>query len=340
MPSSAPTPLNGRALTNWAGNVVFTPDRFERPATLEEAQEVVASAERVRVLGSGHSFNAIADSASVMLSLADIDPFVEIDAEAGTVRAAGWITYAALSSAVAEAGYALHNLASLPHISVAGSIATGTHGSGDRNGNLATAVAALEFIDPGGRIRTVRRGDEDFPGSVVHLGALGPVAAVTLDLLPSFEMRQYVYDDMDFDRAVDGLDELTASAYSTSLFTPWGRGRGSSSGPSSAWTSRRSRSRPPSGWARRWPPVRGTRSQGSTRPLARCSRAGPVPGTSGCRTSSSSSPRVWARSSSRSTWSTARRRRRRCGRCGRSRTRSGRRSRSARCGRWPPTSCG
>ncbi|WP_199036069.1 D-arabinono-1,4-lactone oxidase [Glycomyces salinus] len=222
MPPSAPTPLNGRALTNWAGNVVFTPDRFERPATLEAAQEAVASAERVRVLGSGHSFNTIADSGSVMMSLADIEPFVEIDAEAGKVRAAGWITYAVLSGAVAEAGFALHNLASLPHISVAGSIATGTHGSGDRNGNLATAVAALEFIDPDGRIRTVRRGDEDFPGSVVHLGALGPVAAVTLDLLPSFEMRQYVYDDMDFDRAVDGLDELTASAYSTSLFTPWG----------------------------------------------------------------------------------------------------------------------
>ena len=222
MPTSAPVPPGGRALTNWAGNIEFTPDRFERPATLEEAQEIVASADRLRVLGSGHSFNTIADSESVMMSLADIEPFIEIDAGARQVRAAGWITYAALSTAVAEAGLALHNLASLPHISVAGSIATGTHGSGDRNGNLATAVAAMEFIGPDGRIRTVRRGEEDFPGAVVHLGVLGPVAAVTLDLVPSFEVRQYVYDDMDFERAVAGWDELTGSAYSTSLFTPWG----------------------------------------------------------------------------------------------------------------------
>ncbi|GAB3221878.1 alditol oxidase [Glycomyces halotolerans] len=217
MPQSAPP-----SLTNWAGNVVFSPERFERPSTVEAAREIVAASERVRVLGSGHSFNLIADSEAVMLSLSGIEPVVAIDAEAGQVRASGWITYAALSRAVHDAGFALHNLASLPHISVAGSIATGTHGSGDANGSLSTAVAALEFICPDGELRTVRRGEADFDGSVVHLGALGPVTAVTLDLLPGFTMRQYVYDALAFERAVAHFDELTASAYSTSLFTRWG----------------------------------------------------------------------------------------------------------------------
>ncbi|MCH7231629.1 FAD-binding protein [Glycomyces sp. L485] len=217
-PDGASTP----ALTNWAGNIVFDPERFEPVADLDQAREVVAAASRLRVLGSGHSFNAIADSSAVLLSLSGIEPEVDIDAEARRVRASGWITYAALGQAVHEAGFALHNFASLPHISVAGSIATGTHGSGDRVGNLASAVAALEFIGPDGESRTVERGDADFPGSVVHLGALGVVTAVTLDLLPTFAMRQYVYDGLPFDAAIAHFDELTSSAYSTSMFTVWG----------------------------------------------------------------------------------------------------------------------
>lgn len=217
MPDRAPT-----ALQNWAGNIRFSPSRFEAPATLDEARAAVAAAPRLRVLGSGHSFNDIAASDATMISLAGIEPDVQISALTGTVRTSGWITYAALSDAVHRAGFAIHNMASLPHISVAGSIATGTHGSGNRNGNLATAVAALEFIGPDGELRTVTRGEEDFPGSVVHLGALGVVHAVTLDLLPGFEMRQYVYDGLAFDKAVAHFDELTSAAYSTSLFTAWG----------------------------------------------------------------------------------------------------------------------
>jgi xylitol oxidase len=219
--SSAGGP-KGASLANWAGNIDFAPERFEPVASLDAACEVVAAASRLRVLGSGHSFNAIADSPSVMLSLSGIEPEVSIDPERREVRASGWITYAALGRAVHEAGFALHNFASLPHISVAGSIATGTHGSGDRNGNLATAVTALEFIGPDGEIRTVERGEPDFAGTVVHLGALGVVTAVTLELLPAFEMRQYVYDGLGFDAAVEHFGELTSAAYSTSMFTAWG----------------------------------------------------------------------------------------------------------------------
>ncbi|THV28705.1 D-arabinono-1,4-lactone oxidase [Glycomyces paridis] len=217
MPDRASTDLR-----NWAGNIRFSPSSFEQPATLDEARAAVAAAPRVRVLGSGHSFNTIADTDAVMLSLTGIEPDVRISALDGTVTASGWLTYARLGAAVHRAGFALHNLASLPHISVAGSIATGTHGSGDANGNLATAVAAIEFIGPDGELRTVARGDEDFPGSVVHLGALGVVHTVTLDLLAGFEMRQYVYDGLTYEAVVDHFDELTSAAYSTSLFTAWG----------------------------------------------------------------------------------------------------------------------
>lgn len=220
--SSAPGGPRDAPLANWAGNIAFAPERFAPAASIEAAREIVAASPRLRVLGSGHSFNAIADSPSVMLSLSGIEPEVSIDAERREARASGWITYAALGRAVHEAGFALHNFASLPHISVAGSIATGTHGSGDRCGNLATAVAALEFIGPDGELRTVRRGEPDFAGMVVHLGVLGVVTAVTLDLLPAFEMRQYVYDGLGFDAAAAHFGELTATAYSTSMFTAWG----------------------------------------------------------------------------------------------------------------------
>ncbi|WP_030157525.1 D-arabinono-1,4-lactone oxidase [Glycomyces sp. NRRL B-16210] len=217
MPDRAPTDLH-----NWAGNIRFSPSRFEQPATLDEARAVVAAAPSLRVLGSGHSFNTIAATDAVMLSLTGIQPEAQIDALNGTVRASGWLTYAALGAAVHRAGFGLHNMASLPHISVAGSIATGTHGSGNANGNLATAVAAIEFIGPDGELRTVARGDEDFPGSVVHLGSLGVVHAVTLDLVAGFEMRQYVYDGLGLEAVTAHFDELTSAAYSTSLFTPWG----------------------------------------------------------------------------------------------------------------------
>jgi xylitol oxidase len=214
-------PPTGR-LANWAGNIAFAPARFEHPETLDAARETVARAERLRVLGSGHSFNRIAASDEVMLSLIGITPEIDVDAAARTVRASGWVTYAALCRAVHAAGFALPNMASLPHISVAGSIATGTHGSGDRNGGLGTAVSALEFIGPDGETSVIDRSDPDFAGAVVHLGALGVVTHVTLDVEPDFAVRQYVYDGLALDAAIGDFDAITASAYSVSLFTRWG----------------------------------------------------------------------------------------------------------------------
>ena len=128
----------------------------------------------LRVLGSRHSFNAVADSTE-LISLDGLRPDVAVDHAAGTVSCAPGVRYSELVQALAVEGVALHNLASLPHISVAGAVATATHGSGDGNGNLATAVAGLELVTSNGELLTVERGAEDFDGVVVGLGALARV---------------------------------------------------------------------------------------------------------------------------------------------------------------------
>ena len=208
-------------VTNWAGNVVFAARDLHRPTSLPELQALVAGAERARVLGSGHSFNRMADTDGELISLAGLPRVVEIAADRTSVRVDGGIRYGDLVARLDEAGLALHNLASLPHISVAGAVTTATHGSGERNGNLATAVAAIELIRADGEPVTLRRGDPDFAGAVVGLGALGVVTALTLDVVPAFEIRQYVYDDMAADALRDHLPEILGAGYSVSLFTDW-----------------------------------------------------------------------------------------------------------------------
>jgi xylitol oxidase len=212
--------MTGR-LTNWAGNIEFGAARVHRPETVDELRRVVAGAERVRVLGSGHSFNHIADTPGDLVSIASLPADVRIDAERGTVDVAGGVRYGDLAARLDAAGYALHNLGSLPHISVAGAVATGTHGSGVGLGNLATAIAGLEFVTAGGELVSLRRGDADFAGSVVSLGALGVVARVTLDIRPRYQMRQYVFEHLPRARLDAHWGEIAAAGYSVSLFTAW-----------------------------------------------------------------------------------------------------------------------
>jgi alditol oxidase len=207
--------------TNWAGNYTYRATVLHRPATLEQVQDVVAVAPRVRVLGSRHSFTDIADSAE-LISLEELPADVVVDARAGTVSLGGGVTYAQLTGALRDAGVALHNLASLPHISVAGAVATATHGSGVGNGNLATAVAGLELVTSAGEVVRSARGEPDFDGLVVGLGALGAVTRLTLDVEPAYEVAQRVFEDLSWDTLYTSFDEITAAGYSVSLFTRWG----------------------------------------------------------------------------------------------------------------------
>lgn len=208
-------------LTTWAGNYTYRAHEVLAPRTVEDLQEVVAAAPRVRALGTRHCFNDLADGPGVLVSLEGLDPGFTIDEAARTVTVTGGTRYGTLARHLHAAGVAVHNLASLPHISVAGAVATATHGSGDRSRNLSTAVAALDLVGPDGELRHVARGDDGFAGSVVALGALGVAARVTLDVEPTFQVAQQVHVDLPWTAALDRFDDLTASADSVSLFTDW-----------------------------------------------------------------------------------------------------------------------
>ena len=210
-------------LTNWAGNRTYAAARLFEPTSLDELRGIVRASRSLRVLGSRHSFNDIADTTGDLVSLARMPRIFELDESAGTVTVDGGVRYGELCGPLDAAGFALHNLASLPHISVAGACATATHGSGDRSGNLATAVRALQMVTAAGEVVSLsRERDPDvFDGVVVGLGGLGVVTSLTLELQPTFQVRQDLYENLPLGEAADHFDEITALADSVSLFTEW-----------------------------------------------------------------------------------------------------------------------
>lgn len=206
---------------NWAGNHTYAAERVLRPTSVDELAEVVAGHERVRALGSRHSFTDLADTVGTLVATDGLPGTVEIDTERAVARVGAGLRYGDLAEQLSAQGWALAAMASLPHISVAGAIATGTHGSGDRTGSLASAVVGLELVAADGSLRRLDRDDPDFAGSVVALGALGVATSVTLDLEPAYDVRQDLYVDLPWETALEHLDELTGAAYSVSLFTDW-----------------------------------------------------------------------------------------------------------------------
>src|SRR5438105_1577140 len=210
-----------RPETNWAGNYEYQSGELHRPSTVEQLQEIIASAPSVHVLGARHSFNGIADSAE-LITLRALPSEVTVDHAQGTVGSAGGLTYGELAQALRAEGVALHNLASLPHISVAGAVMTATHGSGDTNGNLATAVAGLQMVTSTGEVVTASRGDADFDGLVVGLGAVGAVTRLTLDIEPAYEVRTRAFEGLSWKALCEHFDEISGCGYSVSVFTRWG----------------------------------------------------------------------------------------------------------------------
>lgn len=206
---------------NWADNHTFAATRIHRPASVDEVRRLVAGTPRIRALGARHSFNGVADSPGELIDLADIPPSFAIDPERRTVTVGAATNYGVLAEHLQRAGWALHNMASLPHVSLAGATATGTHGSGDRLGNLATAVAALDIVTATGDLVTVRRGETGFDGIVVSLGAFGVVTRVTLDIEPAYEMRQDAFEGLAWTMLLSDFDAVMAAGYSVSLMTNW-----------------------------------------------------------------------------------------------------------------------
>jgi alditol oxidase len=214
-------------LRNWAGNIEYSADRVETATSLEQVQSYVKSQTKLKALGTRHCFNNIADSKDGFVSMRSLDEIISLDPAKRTVTVDAGITYGKLAPYLDAKGFALHNLASLPHISVAGACTTATHGSGQRNGNLATAASTLEIVTADGSVVTLsrERDGERFNGAVVGLGALGIITKVTLDIQPSYMMKQYVYEDLPFAELKDHFDAIESSGYSVSLFTDWQKQR-------------------------------------------------------------------------------------------------------------------
>jgi len=214
-------------LRNWAGNLEYSTARVHTSSSLDQVQDYVKTENKLKVLGTRHCFNNIADSKDAFLSLKPMDQVIAIDKAKRTVTVGAGITYGQLCPYLDRNGFALHNLASLPHISVAGACTTATHGSGQKNGNLATAASALEIVRADGNVVNLsrERDRETFNGAVVGLGALGVLTKVTLDIQPSFMMRQYVYENLPLGELKDHFDAIESSGYSVSLFTDWQKQR-------------------------------------------------------------------------------------------------------------------
>lgn len=209
-------------LKNWAGNLEYSTGNVHYPKTVGEVQEAVKKCNKLTALGSQHSFNKIADSTENQVSLKEMNKVISLDKTANTVTIEAGMKYGELAPYLHENGFALHNLASLPHITVAGSCTTGTHGSGVTNGNLSTGIAAIEFVNAAGEILSLSKKDGDqFLGAVISLGALGVVTKLTLDLQPTFNMKQYVYRNLPMGELEKNFNMIVSSGYSVSLFTDW-----------------------------------------------------------------------------------------------------------------------
>ena len=229
---------------NWSGNYTYSTDRLATPANVEEVQAIVKRAKKLRALGTRHSFNAIADSTTEQISLQHLDQMA-LDNASRTVTIGAGVTYGKLAPYIDSHGFALHNLASLPHISVAGGCATATHGSGIHNRNLSSACSALELVTANGERLPLSRAKnpDQFDGAVVALGALGIVTSLTLDVEPTYQVEQVVYQDLPFAELEHNLDAIFASGYSVSLFTDWQNHRATQ-----VWIKRRVDPKKPYAW--------------------------------------------------------------------------------------------
>ena len=234
---------DGRAvasqLSNWSGSYQFTAREVIAARTIGDVQKAVEQKAvkqggKVRAIGTRHSFNDLADNGATLVDVTGIESDPVIDEQARTVTVGAGTSYGVLAAWLEKHGWALHNLGSLPHISIAGATATGTHGSGSRNKILSAAIAGLEYVAADGELRHAKRGDDAFDGMAVGLGAFGIVVRITLDIEPSYDIRQDSYAGLTWDRVLDDPAAIMDAAYSVSLFTDW-------TGPTlrAAWVKRR-----------------------------------------------------------------------------------------------------
>jgi alditol oxidase len=209
--------------SNWGGNVIFNAARVHRPGSIDSLRQIVAGCRRIRALGCGHSFSAIANTTDDLVLLDGLPQTVVIDPATLTATVPTGMSYSVLAEELHRAGFALANLASIPDISIAGACATGTHGSGNDQRVLAAEVTRIQLVGSDGDLVELQRDvDQDkFAGSVVALGALGIVTQLTLDIEPAYDMTQWVHLGIPLDDLQDRLDDIFSAGYSVSAFTDW-----------------------------------------------------------------------------------------------------------------------
>ncbi len=206
--------------TNWSGHVTFSAVELAEPSSDAELRELVARSNRIRAVGSGHSFNDIADTEGVHVSLARMPAEVDIDADRAVARVPSGMRFGEAARLLDQAGWAVHNLASLGHIAVGGTVATGTHGSGDRNPTLSAMVRGLRVVRADGSVDEVSDA-ASLAAEVVALGATGVVTHLDLAIEPTFEVAQYWFEGVSHAALLESFDEAFGSAYSVSFFTTW-----------------------------------------------------------------------------------------------------------------------
>ena len=202
---------------NWSENIEYRSVELRRPSSTEELQTLVAGASKVKALGTRHSFNRVADTDGLHVCLDQLDLDVSVDLEAMTATIPGSWSYSEVGKALDDAGVALKNMGSLPHISLAGATATGTHGSGSSNQILAAEISSIEMVTAEGSLTTIDNAMPEFNAVAVGLGAFGVITTMTLDVVPAYQMRQDIYRVTSWDAFLKNLEEVMASAYSVQV---------------------------------------------------------------------------------------------------------------------------
>jgi xylitol oxidase len=214
--------MTATSRTNWSGNIDFAASALETPGSVAELQACVSRHDAVRALGTAHCFNGIAATRGVQIQVTGLDSSIDIDSTSHTAWVPAAMKYGELAKALQPYGFAVRNIASLGHISVAGAVITGTHGSGDANGTLSSTVRALELVTAAGDLVVIDESSPDFCGSVVSLGMLGVVTRVRISIVPAFDIAQTVIDDVPHAQVTENFDAIFSSAYGVSFFTTWG----------------------------------------------------------------------------------------------------------------------
>jgi L-gulono-1,4-lactone dehydrogenase len=196
---------------NWAGTHSCVPVAIEHPKSAREVAGAVRRAAEagraVRAAGAGHSFSPCVPTDGTLVRLDRLDRILDADAGTGLVKVEAGITLSALNAGLEARGLALPNLGDIDAQSLAGALATGTHGTGARLQNLSAQVEALELVHGAGERRTLTRDDGDLLRAArVGLGSLGIVTAVTLRCVPAFRLRG-VDTTLPLEEVLDGLDE-------------------------------------------------------------------------------------------------------------------------------------